>query len=90
MHWGTRLSKAKQSLGNAWNTSMKVLSVADRARALVSKGFDAVQDRFEPEARQAVGSDLQTYARQSRRINALDTNVTDIGRQTKQPFPEYS
>ena len=38
MYWRTRLSKAKHSLGNAWNASMKVLSIADRAHALAMKG----------------------------------------------------
>ena len=89
MHWRTRFSKAKQILGNAWNTSMKVLSAADRAHALLSKGFNVVQDRFEPEVRQAVGSALTSYGRRSRAINNLDTNVREIGRQVKQSFPEY-
>ena len=68
---------------------MKVLSAADRAHALVSKGFNVVQDRLEPEVRQAVGSALQTYGRRSRQINNLDTNVREIGRQVKEQFPEY-
>ena len=68
---------------------MKVLSAADRAHALVSRGFNVVQDRLEPEVRQAVGSALQSYGRQSRRINALDTNVREIGRQVREQFPEY-
>ena len=68
---------------------MKVLSVADRAHALLSKGFNVVQDRLEPEARQAVGSALQSYGRGSREINNLDMNVREIGRQVKQTFPEY-
>ena len=89
MHWRARLSKAKHSLGNAWNTSMKVLSVADRAHALALKGFNVVQDRLEPETRQAVGSALQSYALQSRRINTVDTNVREIGRQVREQFPEY-
>jgi hypothetical protein len=89
MHWRTRFSKVKHSLGDAWNTSMKVLSVVDRAHALVSKGYNAVQDRLEPEVRQAVGSALQTYGRRSRQINNLDTNVREIGRQVRQSFPEY-
>ena len=87
MHWRTRLTKTKHSLGNAWNTSMKVLSAADRAHALVSKGFNVVQDRLEPEVRQAVGSALQTYGRRSRQINNLDSNVREIGRQVRESFP---
>ena len=90
MHWRARFSKVKHSLGDAWNTSMKVLSAADRAHALLSKGFNVVQDRLEPETRQAVGSALQTYGRRSRQINNLDTNVREIGRQVKEQFPGYS
>ena len=89
MHWRTRFSKVKHSLGNAWNTSMKVLSAADRAHGLLSKGFNVVQDRLEPDMRQAVGSALQTYGRRSRQVNALDTNVREIGRQVREQFPEY-
>ena len=68
---------------------MKVLSAADRARGLLSKGFNAVQDRLEPDVRQAVGSALQTYGRRSRQLNTLDTNVRGIGRQAREQFPEY-
>ena len=89
MHWRTRLSKVKHSLGNAWNSSMKVLSVADRAHALALKGYNVVQDRLEPDTRRAVGGALQTYALQSRRISALDTNLREVGRQARQAFPEY-
>ena len=89
MHWRTRFSKVKHSLGDAWNTSMKVLSVVDRAHALVSKGYNAVQDRLEPEVRQTVGSALQTYGRRSRQINNLDSNVREISRQVREQFPEY-
>ena len=89
MHWRTRLSKVKHSLGDAWNTSMKLLSITDRAHALLSKGYNVVQDRLEPEVRQTVGSALQTYGRRSRQINALDANTREIGRQVKEQFPEY-
>ena len=89
MHWRTRLSKLKHSLGNAWNSSMKVLSVTDRAHALAMKGYTVVRDRLEPDTRQAIGGALQTYALQSRRTNALDTNLREVGRQVRQAFPEY-
>ena len=89
MHWRTRLSKAKHSLGNAWNTSMKVLSIADRAHALAVRGYNVVQDRLEPDIRQGVGKALQTYARQSRRVNAVDTNLRNVGREVSRAFPEY-
>ena len=89
MHWRTLFSKVKHSLGYAWNTSMKVLSVADRAHALASRGFNVVQDRLEPEVRQAAGSALQTYGRRSSQINNLDGNVREIGRQVRESFPEH-
>ena len=76
-------------MGDAWNSSMKLLSAADRAHALLSKGYNVVQDRLEPEVRQVVGSALQTYGRRSRQTNNLDTNVKEIGRQLRQSFPEY-
>ena len=76
MHWRTRLLKAKQSLGKAYNTSRKILSIADRAHAIFfRKNFDKVQDRFDPEVRQSVNSALQTYGRQSRRLNAIDASI---------------
>ena len=83
------MSKAKHSLGNAWNTSMKVLSIVDRAHALAMKGYNVVQDRLEPDTRQAVGTALQTYARQSRRVKNVDANLRETGRQVREAFPEY-
>ena len=55
MNWRTRFAKVKHSLGNAYNASMKVLPVTDRAHALLSKGYNAVGDQLEPEVRQRVG-----------------------------------
>ena len=68
---------------------MKVLSMADRAHVLALKGYNVVQDRLEPDTRRAVGGALQTYALQSRRLNAVDTNLREVGRQARQAFPEY-
>ena len=68
MHWRTRMSKVKHSLGDAWNTSMKVLSVADRAHALASKGLNVLGDRLEPDVRQKFDGALQTYGMRSRQI----------------------
>ena len=87
MHWRTRLSKAKQSLGKAYNTSRKILSIADRAHAIFSQNFDKVQDRFDPEVRQTVNSALQTYGRQSKRLNDIDASIQNLGNQVQQTFP---
>ena len=55
MKWSTRFSKVKHKLGDAYSTSMKWVSVADRAHALLSKGYGAVQDRLEPEVQEKAG-----------------------------------
>ena len=89
MHWRTRFSKVKHSLGAARNQSMKVLSVADRAHALLSKGFNHLGDRLEPEVREKFDGSLQSYGRRSRQINNLDTNVKEIDRQVRETFPEF-
>ena len=89
MHWRTKLSKAKQSLGKAYNTSRKILSIADRAHAMFSQNFNRVQDRFDPEVRQSINSALQTYGRQSRRLNAIDASIRNLGDQVQQTFPGY-
>ena len=89
MHWRTRISKVKHSLGDAWNTSMKVLSVADRAHALASKGLNVLGDRLEPDVRQKFDGALQTYGMRSMQIKNFDANMREIGRQVKQQFSEY-
>ena len=50
----------KQSLGEAYNTSRNFLSIADRAHAILSQNLNIVQDRFDPEIRQGIGTALQT------------------------------
>ena len=89
MYWRTKFSKVKHSIGQAYKTSRKLLSVADRAHALLSKGFDVVGDRLEPEVRQKFDGAMQTYAMRSRQIKNVDANVKEIGSQLRQSFPEY-
>ena len=36
--------------------------MADRAHTLLSKGYNVIQDRLEPEVREQVGGALQTYS----------------------------
>ena len=83
------MSKVKHSLGEAYNTSMKVLSVADRAHALLSKGFNVIGNRLEPEVSSKFADALDTFGRHSRQIRNLDANIREIGNQVKQTFPEY-
>ena len=68
---------------------MKVLSAADRAHALLSKGFNVVGNRLEPDVRDKFGDALDSYGRRSRQIRNLDANVREIGNQVRQTFPEY-
>ena len=80
---------SKHSLGEAYNTSRKVLSVTDRAHALLSKGYNAIGDQLEPEVRQRVGGALQAYARRRQTIESVDANVRQIGADVRQAYPEY-
>ena len=89
MKWGARFTKVKHRLGDAYSTSMKWLSVADRAHALLSKGYGAVQDRLEPEVQEKVGGALNTYTRRRKQVAALDTNSRRVGNAVKEAYPEY-
>ena len=79
MHWRTRFSKVKHSLGDAWNTSMKVLSVADRAHALASKGLDVIRDRLDEDVQDKFDGALQTHALRSRQVKNVDRNLREVG-----------
>ena len=61
MKWGARFSKVKHRLGDAYSTSMKWLSVADRTHAFLSKGYGAVQDRLEPEVQEKIGGSVAPW-----------------------------
>ena len=87
MKWNTRFHKVKHSLGNAYNTSMKWLSVADRAHGLLSKGYNVIQDRLEPEVRARVGGALQTYSKRRKQLTAVDTNVKNVVNALKEAHP---
>ena len=88
MKWRTGFAKVKHSLGQAYNTSMKVLSVTDRAHALLSKGYNALQTQLEPEVRERVGGALQGYSKTRQQIANVDANVREIGGNLKLAFPE--
>ena len=85
----TRFHKVKHSLGNAYNTSMKWLSVADRAHGLLSKGYNVIQDRLEPEVREQVGGALQTYSTRRKQLAAVDSNTRKVAGALRESFPEY-
>ena len=89
MHWRTKFSQVKRSLGKVYNTSRKVLSIADWAHSIFSQNFNMVQDRFDPEVRESIDSALRTYGRQSRRLNAIDASVQNFAGQVEQTFPGY-
>ena len=48
-----------------------------------------VQDRFDPEVRESIDSALRTYGRQSRRLNAIDATLQNLGQQLEQTVPGY-
>ena len=87
--WSTRFQKVKHSLGQAYNTSQKILSVADRAHSLIARGYNVVQDQLEPEVRQSVGGALNNYARRRRQVENVDRNLREIGSNVQRAFPEY-
>ena len=89
MKWRTAFAKTKHSLGRAYETSKKILSVTDRVHGLLSQGFNVVQERLEPEVRQSVGFALDTYSRRRRQIANVDTNLREIGSNLRATFPEY-
>ena len=89
MKWRTGFTKLKHSLGQAYNTSMKVLSVTDRAHALLAKGYTALGSQLEPETRQRVGGALQGYSKRRQQIANVDANLREIGSNLRQTFPEY-
>ena len=89
MKWRAGLAKVKRSFGQAYNVSQKVLSVTDRAHALLARGYNVVQDRLEPEARQALGGALENYTRRRRQVATVDANLREIGANLRQSFPEY-
>ena len=68
---------------------MKLLSVADRAHALLSKDYGAVQDRLEPEVQEKVGGALNTYTKRRKQVAALDTNLRRVGNAVQEAYPEH-
>ena len=92
MMWNTRFHRAKHSLGKAYNTSMNLVSMAVRAHTLLSKGYNVIQDRLEPEVQQQVGGALQTYSRRSKQLATVDTNARNVAGALKEAIfvdPEY-
>ena len=89
MKWRTGFQKVEHSLGRAYETSQKILSVTDRAHALAAKGFNVVQDQLEPELCRSIGGALQTYARRRQTLANVDTNLREIGANVQRASPEY-
>ena len=89
MKWRTGFARAKRSLGRAYETSKKILSVTDRVHGLLSQGYNVVQDQLEAELRRSVGGALQTYARRRQTLANVDANLREIGANVQRTFPEY-
>ena len=89
MKWQPRFHKVKHSLGSAYNTSMKWVSMADRAHSLLSKGYNVVQDKLEPEVQQQVGGALHTYSKRRKQLAAVDSGLRRVGDAVRETYPEY-
>ena len=63
--------------------------MADRAHTLLSKGYNVIQDRLEPEVQQQVGGVLQTYSRHRKQLAAVDTNTRRVAGALKEAYPVY-
>ena len=87
--WRAGFQKVKHSLGRAYEHSRKFISIADRAHALASRGFDVLQERLEPDVRESFGSALDTYTRRRRQLGNIDAGVREISNNVRQAFPEY-
>ena len=68
---------------------MKWLSLADRAHGLLSKGYNVVSDRLEPEVRDQVGGALQTYSRRRQQLANVDSNLKKVGNALRETYSEY-
>ena len=68
---------------------MKWVNMADRTHTLLSKGYNVIQDRLEPEVREKVGEALQTYAKRSKQLATVDTNLRRVGNALQETYPEY-
>ena len=76
-------------MGDAYNINMKWISVVDRAHGLLSKGYNAIEDRLEPEVREQVGGALQTYSTRRKHLAAVDTTTRNVACALRESFPEY-
>ena len=89
MKFRHRYHKVKHSLGQAYGTGMKILSVADRIHSLAGKAFTTFSDQFDPDVQSRVAQGLDTYSKHSRTVKNVDTNLRKIGKQLQNDFPEY-
>ena len=89
MKFRHRYHKLKHSLGQAYGTGMKILSVADRVHSLAGKAFTTFGDQFDPDVQFRVAQGLDTYGKTSRTIKNVDTNIRKVGKQLQHEFPGY-
>ena len=54
-------TRGKHLARQAWNTTERILSVADRAAVLAAKGMNHLGDRLDPNVRQTGGQALYKY-----------------------------
>ena len=71
--------RAKRFAGQAWNTTERVLSVADRAAGLAVKGMTHLGHRVEPEHRVKIGKGLVKYFETRQKMEDVKDNVQRVG-----------
>ena len=73
-------TRGKHLARQAWNTTERVLSVADRAPALAVKGMNHLGDRLDPDMRQKGGTALYKYFETRQKVDNARDNVQRVGR----------
>ena len=71
--------RAKRFAGQAWNTTERVLSVADRAAGLAMKGMSHLGHRVEPEHRVKIGKGLVKYFETRQKLENVKDNAQRVG-----------
>ena len=73
-------TRGKHLARQAWNTTERILSVADRAAVLAAKGMNHLGDRLDPDVRQKGGTALYKYFETRQKMENVKDNVQNVVR----------
>ena len=73
-------TRGKHLARQAWNTTERILSVADRAAVLAAKGMNHLGDRLDPDVKQKGGTALYKYFETRQKMENVKDNVQKVGR----------